>query len=240
MSLIRNPEICQITTQKQMLWTVSAGRAQLAGMLSSGYWALWSFHFTFYKMKENLCSCRQSMAQARGYNRLYFTVIIPSLKEDCLFLHLSFNYIYPRKSNPEPLRVTGFPSHAFCWSLCIITPTLRCFSVYPPFSLRYFTKIQALCRLSAALCPRTTLSKFLPTKSSGEIQREPVTMPLHPKCSLLSLVPCSSLSSKLSPVKFLLPEWKISGTNFHKVRVKWKQKKLTELDVLFWKPWPSM
>lgn len=104
-----------------MLWTVSAGRAQLAGMLSSGYWALWSFHFTFYEMKENLCSCRQSMAQAWGYNRLYFTVTIPSLKEDCLFLHLSFNCIYPWRSNPKPLRVTGFSVTPFpCFLLKLV------------------------------------------------------------------------------------------------------------------------
>lgn len=57
----------------------------------------------------------------------------------------------------------SLPSHAFwqqpvfCSGLCIPTPALRCFSVFPLFPLSYSTKIQALCWLRAALCPRTTL-----------------------------------------------------------------------------------
>lgn len=140
----------------------------------------------------------------------------------------------------------SLPSHAFwqepafCSSLCITTPALRCFSVFPLFPLSYSTKIQALCRLRAALCPRTTLFQ-IPSHKVIQWNTESACYNATPPRVLAALPSAAEQSvSKLSPVKFLLPEWKISGTSFHEVTVKWKQRKLTEPDVLFWKPWPSM
>lgn len=175
-----------------MLWTATAGRAHLAGMLGSGYLIFDLSTLPCRRWKEISTLAGREQHKYGGTTAIYFTVTISRstwikqtwLQPRRLVLPLSSPYsILSDHEAAIQAMADSFPSlpshfSSFQATVCFLfkpmdhcafTQMLLFFSLFP---LLYFSKHpSSLPESSAALCPGLTLSKFFPTKSSHKTQR---------------------------------------------------------------------